>query len=307
MISPLDDQSLQNTKNNKMEKITKTTEQLAGTPVRLTQHNAGYWQVTIDSPPLNLFGPELLTGLEEVVDRMQASPGLRVIVFDSAVPDFFIAHFDVVTGGQILSRKTPSGLLPWFDVAVAFYESPVITIASIRGRARGVGIEFAAACDMRFASDKAIFGQFEVGVGTIPGGGSMEFLPLLLGRARALEIIVGGEDIDAGIAERYGLINRMFADDKLDEFVHNFALRISQFDQAVTGQAKTMVNERTPRPSLEHMNASRAAYIQFATRPERKPVTDKLNAWGIQQNGDFEYNLGAYLNELGEIDREVEL
>jgi enoyl-CoA hydratase/carnithine racemase len=281
-----------------MEKITKTTEQLEGTPVHITRHNPGYWQVTLDAPPLNLFGPELLTGLEEVVRRMQASPDLRVIVFDSAVSDFFIAHFDVVKGGEIISRKTSSGILPVFDVAVALYESPVISIAAIRGRTRGVGIEFAAACDIRFAGDKAIFGQFEVAVGTIPGGGSIEFLPLLVGRARALEIIIGGEDLDAGIAERYGLINRMIADDQLDEFVHKFALRISRFDQVVTGQAKTLVNERVTRPLLKHMNESRAAYIQTASRPERKAIIEKLWAWGFQQQGDFEYNIGAYLNEI---------
>src|SRR5215510_2445398 len=182
-----------------------TTERIAGTPLHLTIHNAGFWQVTIDAPPFNLFGPELLTGLEEVIHRMQASPELRVIVFDSAVSDFFIAHFDILKGAEVLSRKTPSGLLPWFDVALALHESPVISIAAIRGRTRGVGIEFAAACDMRFASERAIFGQFEVGISTIPGGGSMEFLPLLVGRARALEIIIGGEDIDAITAETYGL------------------------------------------------------------------------------------------------------
>jgi enoyl-CoA hydratase/carnithine racemase len=187
-----------------------------------------------------------------------------------------------------------------FDVAIALHESPVISIAAIRGRARGVGIEFAAACDIRFAGDKAIFGQFEVAVGTIPGGGSRELLPLLVGRARALEIIVGGEDLDACIAERYELINRMIADDKLDEFVHNFALRISQFDHVVTGQAKTLVNQRAPRPSLEQMNESRAAYIQTANRPEQKPIIEKLRAWGFQQDGDFEYNIGAYLNRIGE-------
>jgi len=285
-----------------MEKITKTTEQLEGTPVSITRHNPGYWQVTFDAPPLNLFSPELLTGLEEVVRLMQSSPELRVIVFDSAVQDFFIAHFDVVRGGEIISRKTSSGILPVFDVALALYESPVISIAAIRGRTRGVGIEFAAACDIRFASDKAIFGQFEVAVGTIPGGGSMEFLPLLVGRARALEIIIGGEDLDAGIAERYGLINRMVADDKLDEFVHHFALRISQFDQVVTGQAKTLVNQRAPGPLEEHMNESRAAYLHTAGRPERKPTIEKLRAWGFQQEGDFEYNIGEYLNRIGEND-----
>jgi enoyl-CoA hydratase/carnithine racemase len=275
-------------------------QQIEGTPLRLTIHNAGFWQVTIDAPPLNLFGPELLTGLEEVVRCMQSSPELRVIVFDSAIPDYFIAHFDVFKGSEVLSRKTASGLLPWFDVASALYESPVISIAAIRGRTRGVGIEFAAACDLRFASEKAIFGQFEVGVGTIPGGGSMEFLPLLVGRARALEIIIGAEDLDAATAERYGLINRLVPDEKLDEFVYKLALRISQFDPVITGQAKTMINQRAPKPSMDHMNASRAAFIQDNLRSERKSISQKLQSWGFQQDGDFERNLGNYLNHIGE-------
>lgn len=109
-----------------------SAEQLEGTPLRLIRHNAGFWQVTIDAPPINVFGPELLTGLEEVVLRMQNDQELRVVVFDSAIPDYFIAHFDVVRGGEILSRKTASGLLPWFDVADALHELPVISIASIR-------------------------------------------------------------------------------------------------------------------------------------------------------------------------------
>jgi len=151
-----------------MEPITQPVEQLEGTPLKITRHNAGLWQVTIDAPPLNLFGPELLTGLEKVVRLMKATPELRVIVFDSAIPNYFIAYFDIVKGAEFVARKTPSGLLPWFDVAQALYDSPVISIVAIRGRIRGVGIEFATACDMRFASEKAIFGQFEVGVGTMP-------------------------------------------------------------------------------------------------------------------------------------------
>jgi enoyl-CoA hydratase/carnithine racemase len=273
-------------------------EQIEGTPLRLIRHNPGFWQVTIDAPPINLFGPELLTGLEEVVRQIKAAEELRVIVFDSALPDYFIAHFDVVRGGEILSRKTPSGLLPWFDVALALHELPVISIVSIRGRARGVGIEFATACDIRFASEKAIFGQFEVGVANIPGGGSMEFLPLLVGRARALEMIIGAEDIDAATAERYGLINRLVADDRLDEFVYQLALRISHFDPVITRQAKTMINQRAPAASMEQMDASRAAFIQSNLRPERKRISQQLRDWGIQEDNHFEHNVGMYLNHI---------
>jgi enoyl-CoA hydratase/carnithine racemase len=276
------------------------SEKIAGTPLILKRHNEGYWQVTIDDPPLNIFGLELLTGLEEVVRRMQTAPELRVVVFDSAAPDFFIAHFDMVRGSEVLTHKTASGLLPWFDVAQALHELPVVSIAVIRGRARGVGIEFSAACDIRFASEKAIFGQFEVGSSAIPGGGSMELLPLLVGRARALEMIIGGEDLDAKTAETYGLVNRLIPDSELDAFVHRLALRISRFDPVITRQAKTMINQRAAKPSMNHMAESRAVFIQALARPERKPISEKMRKWGIQQDSDFERNLGAYFNEIGE-------
>ncbi|RYZ26323.1 MAG: enoyl-CoA hydratase/isomerase family protein, partial [Sphingobacteriales bacterium] len=204
-----------------------------------------------------------------------------------------------VRGQEILSRKTASGLPPWYSVSLALYESPVISIASIRGRARGVGIEFAAACDLRFASEKAIFGQVEVGVATIPGGGSMEFLPLLIGRARALEMIIGANDMDAVTAERYGLINRLIPDNQLDEFVFGLAKRISGFDRVVTGLAKEMINKRAPHPSLDDMIASRKAFVHTMQRPERSGVAAKLKEWGIQQDNDFELNMGAYLDHIG--------
>jgi enoyl-CoA hydratase/carnithine racemase len=277
------------------------SEKMEGTPLTLFRHNAGFWRVTIDAPPFNIFDTSLLTGLELVIERMKAAQELRVIVFESAVPDYFIAHFDVIKGAEILERKTPTGILPWFDVALALHGSPVISIALIRGRTRGVGIEFVAACDMRFASEKAVFGQFEVGVATIPGGGSMEFLPLLIGRARALELIVGADDITAETAESYGLINRLLGDDKLDEFVYKFATRISQFDHEITGLAKKMINERAPAPLIDHMNASRAAFIKSILRPERKQVVRKLQEWGIQRKDDFEYNVGKYLDHINTV------
>jgi len=287
----------------KIQKMKTYTEKLKDTPLTLTKHNEGYWRVTITDPPLNLFGPAFLNGLEEVVRRIHDTPELRVVVFDSGVPEFFMAHFDIAHGAEILSRKTPSGLPPWFDVAQALHELPVVSIAAIRGRARGVGIEFAAACDIRFASEKAIFGQFEVASGTIPGGGSMEFLPLLLGRARAMEFIIGGQDIEAATAERYGLINRLVPDDQLDTFVHQLALRISHFDPVITRQAKSMINQRTPKASMEHMEDSRAAFIAANLRPERKAVSQKMREWGIQQDGDFERNVGSYFDRLVEDDK----
>lgn len=286
-----------------MENLKESLSQksLVGTPLILTKHNKGFWQVSFNNTPLNLFSPEILNGLELVAAAMQSDPELKVIVFDSAIENYFIAHFDIFRGAEILNKKTSSGLAPWFDVVKALFESPVVSIAKIRGRTRGVGIEFAAACDMRFASkEKAVFGQFEVGVSTIPGGGSMEFLPLLVGRSRALEIIIGADDFNADVAERYGLVNRALPDAELDDFVYKLAMRISQFDREITGQAKTMINARGSMPAMAHMDESRAAFIAANLRPERKPVSKKVLDWGIQQNGDFELNLGSYLARIGE-------
>jgi enoyl-CoA hydratase/carnithine racemase len=126
----------------------------------------------------------------------------------------------------------------------------------------------------------------------------MEQLPILVGRSKALEIIIGGEDIDAVTAERYGLINRLVPDEKLDQFIYEFALRISRFDPVITRQAKTMINHRSPKASMAQMNDSRAAFIQANLRAERQPITDKLREWGIGQDNNFEHSLGMFLTKL---------
>jgi enoyl-CoA hydratase/carnithine racemase len=278
-----------------------SSERIGDTPLLLTRHNPGFWQVSFDNPPLNLFNPEMLNGLEYLADQLQTNAELKVVVFDSMVSDFYMAHFDNARGGEILTKKTKSGLPPWTDVAQTMYHAPVITIASIRGRTRGVGIEFVEACDLRFASrEKAIFGQLEVGLSTIPGGGSMEYSPLLMGRARAMEMILGADDLDAGLAERYGLVNRALPDAELDEFVYRLAMRISRFDKFVLAKAKEMINARVvATPSLEHAVDSRKAFIECNLRPERKGMYEQVTKWGIGKPGDFELNVGKFLERIG--------
>src|SRR3989442_6953600 len=166
---------------------------------------------------------------------MDANPSLRVVVFESANPEFYLAHFDLTdTSGSLSLIKTagPSGLPTLIDTFVRLTKSPVVSIAKIRGRVRGVGSEFVLACDMRFASrEKTVLAQVEVGSGVHPGGGGTERLPALVGRGRALEIIIGSDDFDGETAERYGYVNRALPDAELDGFVDKVARRIPTFER----------------------------------------------------------------------------
>ena len=172
----------------------------------------GRWTITFSNPPINMFVPTtvvelgaLMTDLEAV---LEADPSVKVIVFQSANPDFFIAHLDVAKAAE---RPEVLGL--WREFVLCLSSTPVVSIAKIRGRTRDIGNEFVLACDMRFASrQSALFGNPEVGVGLVPGGGALEWLPRLVGRSRALEIVLSGDDFDADIAERYGWVNRTLDD-----------------------------------------------------------------------------------------------
>ncbi len=163
---------------------------------------------------------------------------MKVVVFQSANPDFFIAHLDVAKAAE---RPETLGL--WRDFVLRLSSTPVVSIAKIRGRTRGIGNEFVLACDMRFASrQSALFGNPEVGVGLVPGGGALEWLPRLVGRSRALEIVLSGDDFDADIAERYGWVNRTLDDDNLDSFVDTLVRRLASFDRETLAAAKAQVN-----------------------------------------------------------------
>ena len=179
-------------------------------PVRVVEETPAYWRIVFDYPPFNIVDAIIYEGLQDLLARMDASPKLRVVVFESASPEFYLAHFDL-TGktGNITTAVGPSGLPILIDTFVRLTKSPVVSIAKIRGCVRGVSSEFVLACDMRFASrENTQLGQPEVGVGVHPGGGGAERLPLLVGRGRALEIVLGANDFDGDTAERYGYVNR---------------------------------------------------------------------------------------------------
>src|SRR6185369_11767912 len=212
--------------------------------VRVIEETPAYWRVVFDYPPFNIVDATIFESLQELLARMDASPSLRVVVFESANPDFYLAHFDL-TGkiGNITTAVGPSGLPILMDTFVRLTKSPVVSIAKIRGCVRGASSEFVLACDMRFASrENTLLGQPEVGVGVHPGGGGTERLPHLVGRGRALEIVLGANDFDGDTAERYGYVNRALPDAELDAFVDALARRIASFDKQAIADTKSLVD-----------------------------------------------------------------
>src|SRR5207245_8303799 len=171
--------------------------------IHLTRRSPYYWRVTINRPPLNIFGPDTIPQLNDAITAIETDPQVKVVVFDSAVEGFCLTHYDFLAPLEesISIPPGPTGLQALPDMLVRLTRAPVVSIASIRGRATGVGSELALASDMRFASrEKAILSQWEVGAGLVPGGGPMARLPRLMGRRRALGVLLGGEDIDGGLA-----------------------------------------------------------------------------------------------------------
>src|SRR5881396_1680661 len=213
--------------------------------VFLTKHSPEYWRVTLSHPPLNIFGPKTIPQLNEVITAIETDKELKVVVFDSAIDGFFMTHYDFLAKLEETTSLPPgpTGLQPLPDMLVRLSRAPVVSIASIRGRATGAGSELALACDMRFVSrEKAILSHFEVGAGIVPGGGPMARLPRLMGRGRALEVLLGADDIPGDLAERYGYVNRSLPDAELDDFVDALAIRIASFDKRAMSETKRLVD-----------------------------------------------------------------
>jgi hypothetical protein len=166
--------------------------------IRLERLTPEYWRVTLDNPPFNIFGPQTIPQLNSVITQIETDPKVKVVVFQSAVPGFFLTHYDFVSPLSATTGISPgaTGLPALPDMLVRLSRAPVVSIVSIRGRATGVGSELSLASDMRFASrETALLSQWEIGAGLVPGGGPMARLPRLIGRGRALEVLLGGEDI----------------------------------------------------------------------------------------------------------------
>ena len=259
----------------------------------------GRWTVTFSNPPINMFVPTTIVELAALMTDLEADASVKVVVFQSADPDFFIAHLDVSR-----AAAQPEVLGVWRDIVLRLASAPVVSIAKIRGRTRGIGNELVLACDMRFASrQNALLGNPEVGVELLPGGGALEWLPRLVGRSRALEIVLSGDDFDADIAERYGWVNRALADDDLDAFVDALARRLASFDRATLAAAKAQIN-RFGTPTATELQSSNDLFFATLALPGAQARRVKIRKIGYGIPSDFEFNFGRYLPALGRADED---
>ena len=267
--------------------------------IRVTRRSAAYWRVTIDNPPINVMSPEMLGQFHEVINALETDDDVRVVVFDSAVDDYFLNHSDFTANFDDFTALPagPTGLPQWPDFLVRLTRAPVVSIALIRGRATGNGSELTLASDMSFASrEKAILSQWEVGVGLVAGGGPMARLPRLIGRNRALEVLLSSEDIRGEQAEAYGYVNRALPDAELDAFVEVLATRISGFDKWAIANTKRLVNTSLP-PDVE-LGAGWDACMASIGRPAAQAGIQALMAQGFHQPGEVENRLGYYLGQI---------
>src|SRR5450432_2282246 len=270
------------------------------TQIRVTKRSPEYWRVTFDHPPLNIFGPEMLPQVNEIITALETDEQVKVVVFDSAVESFFLIHLDFLSKLDDLAHlpSGPTGLHPWPEMLMRLSRAPVVSIASIRGRATGVGSELALACDMRFGSlEKAVLSQFEVGAGMVPGGGPMARLPRLIGRGRALEVLLGADDIPGDLAERYGYVNRAMPDAELDAFVEALATRIASFDKRAIVETKNFVNIASLPPDAE-IAPEWDACIASIQRPAGQRRLNTLLERGLHKPGDVENRLGHHVGRL---------
>ncbi len=265
--------------------------------IEITKPAPGYWRATFSNPPINLIDPDTIAELSQLVTSLEADPDVKVIVFDSRDPDFFLAHYDILADKARTAAlgRGPTGMPPWLDVLARLTRAPVLSIASIRGRARGAGSEFALACDIRFASaEKAILAQFEVGVGAVPGANPMARLAGLIGRGRALEVVLGADDFSGALAERYGYVNRAVPDAELDAFVDRFARRIAGFEKEALVETKGFVDQ-VSLPDDALFPPALDTFWRSVARPGTRARLTRLLEAGLQQRSDVEIDLGHHV------------
>jgi enoyl-CoA hydratase/carnithine racemase len=256
--------------------------------------------VEIAAPPMNLLGPELVCDLVSLIRRGEADDGIRVLVFKTADPDYFISHVDVTKIKEY--REEAAKLTGEASIGLLFRylsASRLITIAQIEGRVRGAGSEFVLACDMRFAArESANFGQPEPGLGTIPGAGAVQHLTRLMGRARTLEVLLSADDYDADLAERYGWINRALPAKELGGFVRTLAHRIAGFPAAGQVVVKERVNAIAIAP-VEDFRRDSDLFAEGVRNPEAQKRLQAAIKRGFQTR-EGEMSLGRLLGDLAD-------
>lgn len=260
----------------------------------IDRRSPGYCRVTFDHPPINTVTATTVAELAELVGLIEQDPDLNVVVFDSANPDFYLAHYDLEhdPGRTAALGNGPTGLPAWVDVLVRLSRAPVVSIAAIRGRARGAGSEFVLACDLRFASrENTLLGQFEVGIGVVPGGGPMARLSRLVGRGRALEILLVADDLDASRAEHYGYVNRSIPDGRLDTEVAAIASRLDRFDHDALRRTKSHV-DRVTLPDEAELLPALMDFRELFGRPAQQDRWARLEAAGLNRDSELERSLG---------------
>jgi enoyl-CoA hydratase/carnithine racemase len=246
-------------------------------------------------------GSEFVLQLREIVTALETDGDVKVVTFESAVEGYFLNHSDFLAKLEDLTSipQGPTGLEAWPDILVRLTRAPVVSIALVRGRATGNGSELALACDMTFASrERSIFSQWEVGVGLVAGGGPMARLPRLMGRGRALEVLLSADDIRGDQAEFLGYVNRSLPDLELDAFVTALATRIASFDKWAIANTKRLVNEASLPPDVE-IAAGWDACLGSIKRPAAQARIKALLEQGFHRPGDPENRLGFYVGQLG--------
>jgi enoyl-CoA hydratase/carnithine racemase len=284
-----------------LKRKTNMSDHTTTKQIRLERRSPSYWRVTFDHPPLNIFGPETIPQLNEIITALETDEQVKVVVFDSAVEGFFLTHYNFLAKLEDSPSLPPgrTGLQPLPDMLARLSRAPVVSIASIRGRATGVGSELSLASDMRFASrEKAILSQWEVGAALVPGGGPMARLPRLIGRGRALEVLLGADDIPGDLAELYGYVNRALPDTELDAFVDALAARIASFDKQAIAETKRLVDIAS-LPSDAEIAFEWDAFMASVGRPASQARIKALLERGFHQAGDVENRLGYYVGQLG--------
>src|SRR5271155_3300380 len=270
--------------------------------LHVTRKSPSYWRVIFDNPPLNLMGPDFVLQFQKIITDIENDEKVRVVVLESAVEGFFLNHSDFLAKIQDLTSipQGPTGLEAWPDILVRLPQAPVVSIAMIRGRATGNGRELALPGDMCFPSrEKAILSQWEVGVGMVAGGGPMARLPRLIGRGRALEVLLSSEDIRGDLAELYGYVNRSLPDAQLDKFVEALASRIASFDKQALSETKRLVDVAS-LPKDADIEPEWGAFLASVQRPAFQSRLKKLMDLGFHKAGDVESRLGYYVGQIGD-------